>query len=778
VALIITIVAAYTLDAINKLSLPLKLQITIYVGIVIIVASWLTHVGFFELIKFSKPNALDVVVIITLLTSIGCELCWISFENGNCSKYTLAIVVISIGFSIIRVAQSGNNNPIKGNGNVVDLKDIYEGRIDNNMTGPLLMTEKDVDYDLLNRNMLIMQLYSSVVTCKSNQSFVIGIEGEWGCGKTTIINNLKRIIQDSNSEEIIIIDDFDPWIFGTQDAMLTAMFDTILSHIGIGYSITNNRKELESIVNTALGAVQTKGIINHSSFVKSGSYKKTILIKERIADFLRESTKTFVFIIDNIDRIEADNVILLFKLLGTFFDLPNIVYVLSYDEVRLQRIFSDEKKIDPKYIEKIIQQVVKVPPIQKEQLNEVYSVCIENILKYYNVNNEYIQEYQSVFKLICSNVKNLRSFKRLVNSAFLNTFFINKHINKPNLLSLETIRFLEPELYERIWDNRKFFISHDKIVDEELYTLSFYKDKFNTEGNTFFTDLFKEYYQYKAVLADMFPYVDRFCKGQPLESQGFFYDENESKKISINRSICSGKYFELYFSYGGNEFVLIGDDVEKAVNSILSVKDTDAVSEIFHDAVTAIDNDQHKEWFERFQNYLDVIPINLRSALATAILDNIIYIDDSTAFLVLSARSRAGLIIEQLLEGTTINEITEFANNLDEKYDKLNIISNIIYWFEKTQSNNGEIQEKAAIIKNIYIIMCDEVINDKINLYDTKYYSRHNIWGLIRTIPKEKRNTILKQYLEDVFPKSNVYRILGDVINTSMVLCQVFGQDF
>ena len=57
--------------------------------------------------------------------------------------------------------------------------------------------------------------------------------------------------------------------------------------------------------------------------------------------------------IDNIDRADADNVLFLFKLIGTVFDLPNIVYVLAYDPKRIEEIFSDTNKINPQYTEKI-----------------------------------------------------------------------------------------------------------------------------------------------------------------------------------------------------------------------------------------------------------------------------------------------------------------------------------------------------------------------------------------------------------------------------------------
>ena len=59
------------------------------------------------------------------------------------------------------------------------------------------------------------------------------MEGVWGSGKSTIINIVKRLLKENNTEEMIVIDDFDPWIFNDESTMLVKMFDIILSKTSI-----------------------------------------------------------------------------------------------------------------------------------------------------------------------------------------------------------------------------------------------------------------------------------------------------------------------------------------------------------------------------------------------------------------------------------------------------------------------------------------------------------------------------------------------------------------
>ena len=69
---------------------------------------------------------------------------------------------------------------------------------------------------------------------------------------------------------------------------------------------------------------------------------------------LNKNKKNVIFIIDNIDRADKENVGLLFKLVGSVLDFENITYILSYDDTRVKNIMSDDLNIDYDYLKKII----------------------------------------------------------------------------------------------------------------------------------------------------------------------------------------------------------------------------------------------------------------------------------------------------------------------------------------------------------------------------------------------------------------------------------------
>ena len=53
----------------------------------------------------------------------------------------------------------------------------------------ILLEETAVDYDLLHREEIIGVLYDTILKCHPKNNFTIGLNGKWGSGKTTIINN-------------------------------------------------------------------------------------------------------------------------------------------------------------------------------------------------------------------------------------------------------------------------------------------------------------------------------------------------------------------------------------------------------------------------------------------------------------------------------------------------------------------------------------------------------------------------------------------------------------
>jgi len=267
--------------------------------------------------------------------------------------------------------------------NNLDLKDIYQDDFSLLEDRKIFIKEEDVDYDLLGRENTIEHLYYVIKNIVPDSKFVISVEGPWGSGKTTIIKNVIKEIR-NNDKDIIIIDDFDPWMYKDENLLLSNMLEILLKQLNFGFNDIKIKSLVNNLVNQVLGDKRYK--IFSSIFDKKD---QIIEIKEEINEIIQNTDKKIVFFIDNIDRIDKENVIFLFNIVGNILDFENIVYVLSFDNERIKNIFDGDLNIEYKYLKKIIQMQIMVPMVDEKKLKDIFTTTLKNIIKKLKYEKDY-----------------------------------------------------------------------------------------------------------------------------------------------------------------------------------------------------------------------------------------------------------------------------------------------------------------------------------------------------------------------------------------------------
>lgn len=101
----------------------------------------------------------------------------------------ISIVTIVFRFYTVRKAKSNQYQS-----NVIDIKTLLNEDILLPVGNDIFLDESAVDYDLLEREQIINHLFQIITSIKPNNKFVIGLLGDWGSGKTTIIKNVTKKI--------------------------------------------------------------------------------------------------------------------------------------------------------------------------------------------------------------------------------------------------------------------------------------------------------------------------------------------------------------------------------------------------------------------------------------------------------------------------------------------------------------------------------------------------------------------------------------------------------
>lgn len=539
------------------------------------------------------------------------------------------------------------------------------------------------------------------------------------------------------------------------------MYDEILSKTGLQYSSYRNRIIARKLQKTVADSKKLLGVFDVFLNDEKTAYETVKQLKQNLARYLCFIDKKIVLVIDNIDRAEADNILFLFKLIGAVFDLPNILYILSYDDKRIKAVFEDEKKINPKYIEKIVQQEIAIPDIQKERLETICDECIKNLLQCYGVTEDWLNKYTRIIQVISTSITSLRQLKRLFNTAFVTTFYYDNILFKPHLLAIETIRFLEPELYETIKSNPQFFISRDFGIILSRVGWNGSRQEFNTEGKRFFEELFQKFEQYEDLLAELFPYVQRYKENQELKSERFV-EAGEEKHITI-ATISSIKYFDLYFSYGTNDHLEIMSLVNNFIISINGSKEQEGVA-YTQEKIIKLPKERQREWLECLQNKTKELDKDKRILVAKGICNVLTYIDRSPSFRFGSVYQRALIVATKLAGGADTAALNDFVEACSRRYNILALEEMISDCKSFRRTEDHEYQELQLILERKYDELCNQIIEQKIDLYEAPVYQRFQIWSLYDAFEEKEKIHI---YMKAIVNQKNLFRVLADVIEES-----------
>lgn len=172
-----------------------------------------------------------------------------------------------------------------------------------------------------------------------NNCLTIGLMGEWGSGKTSLLNMTEEYLKDSK----IKIIKFNPWIYSSYNQLVGQFFDELIMEFTDSrdvsltgflrqYKIKVNELELAkklavvgtSLIDSRLGS-GVERILGSSSEEENLAY-----LKKKIDE--QFTGRKVVCIIDDLDRLSKDEIAEMFKLIKIMADFKNMVYLVSFDK--------------------------------------------------------------------------------------------------------------------------------------------------------------------------------------------------------------------------------------------------------------------------------------------------------------------------------------------------------------------------------------------------------------------------------------------------------------
>lgn len=689
----------------------------------------------FSLLKLKSVNYIDFYSIIILLGVYIYKIFLNNFQKefliNDYKKNSITIILwicsVIILTRYILITYVSLKNSKKSN-NVLDLKELYNNKIPKE-TEFVYISDEDVDYDLLERDKIINQISNTIINCNNNSKFVISLKGAWGAGKTTILNNVKKKL---DSKEIIYINDFEPWMYNDKKSLLIAFFDSIMKKINCGFRIN----EIDVFNKTYL-----RNVTSNLEYNLGDLFQKDIdieRVKKIINKYLESNNKRIVLVLDNLERCSSEQILFILTTIHNLFNFNRIIYILSYDEQIMKKIFEEELKLDYSYIEKIVQLEFRVPKIDDNVLTNIISACLKNYL--FNSKQEIqTDELDKIVKIVTSIIKDLRDLKRIINSTFYASFQKEQYLNCIDMLLSEIISLKNPELWQEISKHRQFYISEDRLVYESEYMYD--ARKYNIDTRNYFDKLFEnnscEVKQYEPILSYMFPNVNKYIKEKEYKTgenriqfvaEGFsFHDKDSYRKSVMQKRIYNGKFFDLYFNKTENEFVKIDKEINRFIlelnkgnyNDIELFEEYFKVEKIYPGWI-------EKYTLETFQIYINKINKDKLLDLLRVMYYSYYYVDKTPLFFQGNARDRAEVIISDIITLLSDNDFELFIKEIEKDYCNIYFIRRVLYW-QNLESSEETINERYNKLNELYENMIKTIKENKINMYSFENYNINNM---------------------------------------------------
>ena len=700
----------------------------------------------FKLTLTKNLNTVDRYIFICNITILILLIYVLGFDFKTYKLIVLSVLsLFLIGLYVFRIIKTNQSNEDL-EFNILDLQYVCKNKIELSNKKIALLEEKDVDYDLLNKKDVINQLYNTIINCYPENNFTIGLNGKWGNGKTTIINNVLRIIEQNGLLDNYVIVKFDPWKYDDEKNILQAFLNEILNKIDYDLDMENDNFLIQNVIDLVFES-KLNGL-NKMFYNEIKKIKSKVQISEVVNDYLLSNNKKLLVIFDNLDRIDADKAFFLIKCVESIVQFKSTINILLYDEQILNRLLKEKFNYEERYMEKLVQLKIDVPETDIYTINKVKEQITKNIL----INGEsfidFINDEQYDFK-------NMRVLKRYINSIISSNIGSDSYLNKNDDSNLKYIKSVCPELYYEIWNNKNYFITYDRQYVMEIYTWDY--KRLNEDAKIYFKELLnkKDFKNYSTYLEKMFPSVKNYLKGRnPFEEHANLEEYNNS---IIYNKICNARYFDLYFTREENDFIRINREVEKIIDIINNKSDFE---EEFLNLIKSFNADELKVFCE-------VLNINANKLNRDKNLDLIIvlynlnsFFYDRVLFFELDSWKRVNIIIADLLLKISKEEFEKFKKLSCKNYKNLKVISNIKYWVENNKKKNIVYNFE---FKELYDELCANILTNKINLYLKKNYSRGNIWSLFHY---DNEETI--KYVGEIVNENNIYDFISDIISVSV----------
>ena len=311
---------------------------------------------------------------------------------------------------------------------------------------------------MLGRKIVSTYIYNTARQDKANPTdedlgtaFAINIEEDYGYGKTSFLLMLREWFREQHKDQAVWID-FKPWLCDNSSSLISEFFHQLAEEISIDIDLRDDiiryGNELASQAMKYAVGLQTPSLFKaHGSSLKHQH--------DRIRKQLNGKPQLIIVTIDDLDRLDKEEVMAVLKLIKDTADFPNIFYVTATEHTYLYNVLKASNIDDPdRFIEKFFNLHFYLPAHEvdyKDTFIRLLGDYIRPIIKDKEKENEFdALRAESILKTC---FRDIRDVKRFVNQLIIYLESLGKeNYNLYDATLLALLQYKCSELYKILRD--------------------------------------------------------------------------------------------------------------------------------------------------------------------------------------------------------------------------------------------------------------------------------------------------------------------------------------
>lgn len=406
----------------------------------------------------------------------------------------------------------------------------------------------------------------------STNCITIGLYGAWGEGKTSVMNIVRNRLEQLKYKDRLLISCYNPWLIKDQESMLVDFFKTIM-YAGLSRKALSFVKQYGNMIAYIAGQASKKvaplsgdtisAIVSKIINGLPGNDLSLAECKERISAQLKKEKRHLIVFIDDLDRLDNQEIHTVFRLIKQVADFDNVIYLVAMDVDRVSEALGTEKLYGTRFIDKIIQIPITLPKLQRADLFRELRGVLSELGTELDIDNDKL-DVELVASSLIDLVRNERDITRFYNTLILLLPSVKNELNLNDFCRLEFLNVYNSKIYNDIYKKKAELLRlktddiaylDTKMTDEKIQerfnaTISEFSKQYGNVVSGIVTKLFRKY------------------------SQGDI--ETSYERTRINRE----EFFDRYFIRDYQEGSIPHSEVSILMSNILNLSEEETASTI------------------------------------------------------------------------------------------------------------------------------------------------------------------------------------------------------